>query len=84
MARLASVMIRSDVELGATEQKFNCLVGRELQKAYGLPPQIVMLLPVLEGTDGVKRMSKSTGNYIGISESPEGAMMALSPSISGH
>jgi len=65
-----SVAIRSDVELGATEQKFNCLVGRELQKAYGLSPQIVMLLPVLEGTDGVKRMSKSTGNYIGISEPP--------------
>ena len=65
-----SVAIRSDVELGATEQKFNCLVGRELQKAYGLDPQIVMLLPVLEGTDGVKRMSKSTGNYIGIAEPP--------------
>jgi len=65
-----SVAIRSDVELGATEQKFNCLVGRELQKAYGIDPQVVMLLPVLEGTDGVRRMSKSTGNYIGISESP--------------
>jgi tyrosyl-tRNA synthetase len=63
-----SVMIRSDVELGATEQKFNCLVGRELMKAHGLPPQCVMLLPVLEGTDGVRRMSKSTGNYIGIGE----------------
>ncbi len=65
-----SVAIRSDVELGATEQKFNCLVGRELQKAYGIEQQVVMLLPVLEGTDGVKRMSKSIGNYIGISESP--------------
>lgn len=65
-----SVMIRSDVELGATEQKFNCLVGRELMKGYGLEPQCVMLLPVLEGTDGVRRMSKSTGNYIGISEAP--------------
>jgi tyrosyl-tRNA synthetase len=63
-----SVMIRSDVELGATEQKFNCLVGRELMKGYGVEPQVVMLLPVLEGTDGVRRMSKSTGNYIGISE----------------
>ena len=65
-----SVQIRADVELGATDQKFNCLVGRDLQKAYGQEPQIVMLLPVLEGTDGVRRMSKSTGNYIGISESP--------------
>ncbi|MBD3348222.1 MAG: tyrosine--tRNA ligase [Candidatus Eisenbacteria bacterium] len=65
-----SVAIRADVELGATEQKFNCLVGRELQKAYDIEPQIVMLLPVLEGTDGVKRMSKSTGNYIGIAEAP--------------
>lgn len=65
-----SVQIRADVELGATDQKFNCLVGRELQKAYGQEPQVVMLLPVLEGTDGVRRMSKSTGNYIGIAESP--------------
>jgi tyrosyl-tRNA synthetase len=66
-----SVMIKSDVELGATEQKFNCLVGRELMRAHGIEPQCVMLLPVLEGTDGVKRMSKSTGNYIGISEPPK-------------
>jgi len=66
-----SVAIKSDIELGATEQKFNCLVGRELQRAYGMEPQIVMLLPVLEGTDGVKRMSKSIGNYIGISEPPK-------------
>ena len=65
-----SVAIRSDVELGATEQKFNCLVGRELQKAYGVEQQVVMLLPVLEGTDGVRRMSKSTGNYIGIADPP--------------
>lgn len=65
-----SVRIRADVELGATDQKFNCLVGRELMKSYGLEPQVVMLLPVLEGTDGVRRMSKSTGNYIGLAESP--------------
>jgi tyrosyl-tRNA synthetase len=65
-----SVAIRADVELGATEQKFNCLVGRELQKAYGSEPQVVMLMPVLEGTDGVRRMSKSIGNYIGISDPP--------------
>ncbi len=66
-----SVAIASDIELGATEQRFNCLVGRELQKAYGMDPQVVMLLPVLEGTDGVKRMSKSIGNYIGIAEPPK-------------
>ena len=65
-----SVRIAADVELGATDQKFNCLVGRELMKSYGMEPQVVMLLPVLEGTDGVKRMSKSTGNYIGLAESP--------------
>ncbi len=65
-----SVRIRADVELGATDQKFNCLVGRELMKSYGIEPQVVMLLPVLEGTDGVKRMSKSTGNYIGLSDPP--------------
>jgi len=66
-----SVMIKSDVELGATEQKFNCLVGRDLMKSHGVEPQVVMLLPVLEGTDGVRRMSKSIGNYIGISEPPK-------------
>jgi tyrosyl-tRNA synthetase len=66
-----SVAIRADVELGATEQKFNCLVGRELQKSHGIEQQVVMLLPVLEGTDGVRRMSKSIGNYIGIDESPK-------------
>lgn len=65
-----SVQIEADVELGATDQKFNCLLGRELQKAYGQEPQVVMLTPVLEGTDGVRRMSKSSGNYIGIAESP--------------
>ncbi len=65
-----SVEIKADVELGATEQKFNCLVAREIQRAYGVEPEVVMLLPVLEGTDGVRRMSKSTGNYIGISEPP--------------
>jgi len=65
-----SVAIRADVELGATEQKFNCLVAREVQKAYGVEPEVVMLLPVLEGTDGVRRMSKSTGNYIGLAEPP--------------
>jgi len=65
-----SVAIRADVELGATEQKFNCLVAREIQKAYGVEAEVVMLLPVLEGTDGVRRMSKSIGNYIGLAEPP--------------
>ncbi len=65
-----SVMINSDVELGATEQKFNILVGRQLMKDAGMKPQVVLTLPILEGTDGVQRMSKSLGNYIGIDESP--------------
>jgi len=64
-----SVAIRADVELGATEQKFNLLVGRELQRSHGQTPQIVMTLPVLPGLDGVQRMSKSLGNYIGVTDS---------------
>lgn len=63
-----SVAVRADVELGGTDQKFNLLVGRELQKHYGQAPQIVMTLPILEGLDGVQKMSKSLGNYIGINE----------------
>lgn len=65
-----SVAIRADVELGATEQKFNLLVGRALQEARGMPPQIALTLPVLPGLDGVKRMSKSLGNYIGVTDPP--------------
>lgn len=65
-----SVMIRSDIELGGTDQKFNLLVGRELQKIWGQTPQMVMTLPLIEGTDGVQKMSKSFGNHIGILESP--------------
>ena len=65
-----SVAIRSDVEMGGTDQKFNLLMGRTLQEAHGQPPQAIVTVPILEGTDGVKRMSKSTGNYIGVSESP--------------
>ena len=63
-----SVQLRSDVELGGTDQKFNLLVGRSLQSSYGVEPQCVMTLPLLEGTDGVRKMSKSYGNYIGIDE----------------
>ncbi|HXE14746.1 MAG TPA: tyrosine--tRNA ligase, partial [Bryobacteraceae bacterium] len=66
-----SVMLRCDVELGGTDQKFNLMVGRELQRDYGQPPQIVATVPLLEGTDGVEKMSKSKGNYIGIAEPPK-------------
>jgi tyrosyl-tRNA synthetase len=66
-----SVALRCDVELGGTDQKFNLLVGREIQKDFGQPPQIVATTPLLEGTDGVNKMSKSLGNYIGITEPPE-------------
>jgi tyrosyl-tRNA synthetase len=66
-----SVMIDADVELGATEQKFNLVIGRQIQKEFGKEEQIVLTLPVLQGTDGVQRMSKSLGNYIGIDESPK-------------
>jgi tyrosyl-tRNA synthetase len=66
-----SVMLECDVELGGTDQRFNLLVGRELQRDVGQPPQIVGTVPLLEGTDGVEKMSKSKGNYIGITESPK-------------
>jgi tyrosyl-tRNA synthetase len=66
-----SVALQADVEMGGTDQKFNLLVGRELQRDYGQPPQIVATVPILEGLDGVNKMSKSLGNYIGITEPPE-------------
>jgi len=65
-----SVAIRADVELGGTEQKFNLLMGRQLQEEFGQEPQIILTLPILEGIDGVARMSKSLGNYIGVDEPP--------------
>lgn len=65
-----SVAIKSDVELGGTDQKFNLLVGREIQRAYGVEPQCILTTPILEGTDGVEKMSKSLDNYIGLSDSP--------------
>ena len=65
-----SVALRADVELGGTDQKFNLLMGRELQRAYGQPSQCVVTMPLLEGLDGVKKMSKSLGNYVGIQEAP--------------
>ena len=66
-----SVAMKADVELGGTDQRFNLLMGRELQKHYGQPPQCVVMMPLLEGLDGVNKMSKSLGNYIGISEAPK-------------
>ncbi len=65
-----SVALRADVELGGTDQKFNLLMGRELQRAYGQESQVILTMPLLEGLDGVKKMSKSLGNYVGIQEAP--------------
>jgi len=65
-----SVAIKSDVELGGTDQKFNLLVGRDIQREYGMEPQVILTMPILVGTDGTEKMSKSYGNYIGISETP--------------
>lgn len=65
-----SVALKADVELGGTDQKFNLLMGRELQKHYGQSPQVVLTMPLLEGLDGVQKMSKSLGNYVGIEEAP--------------
>ena len=79
-----SVAMRADVELGGTDQKFNMLVGRELQKHYGQEPQIVITMPILEGLDGVQKMSKSLGNYIGINDQPDeifGKIMSISDDL---
>jgi tyrosyl-tRNA synthetase len=76
--------MRADVELGGTDQKFNLLVGRELQKAYGQASQVVMTMPILEGLDGVQKMSKSLNNYIGIDDAPEdmfGKLMSISDDL---
>ncbi len=66
-----SVAIKADVELGGTEQKFNLLTGRQIQEAYGVEPQVALTLPLLEGTDGIQKMSKSLGNYIGVTDAPK-------------
>lgn len=79
-----SVVLKSDLELGGTDQKFNLLVGRELQKEHGQEPQCVLTMPLLEGIDGVDKMSKSKGNYIGISEAPDsmfGKLMSISDTL---
>jgi tyrosyl-tRNA synthetase len=79
-----SVALKADVELGGTDQKFNLLVGRQLQEVYGQEPQVVLTMPLLEGLDGVQKMSKSLGNYIGIAESPDemfGKLMSISDEL---
>ena len=79
-----SVVLKADVELGGTDQKFNLLMGRELQKHHGQPPQCILTMPLLEGLDGVNKMSKSLGNYIGINEPPQeifGKLMSVSDDL---
>ncbi len=79
-----SVALKSDIELGGTDQKFNLLMGRELQRHYGQSPQCVLTMPLLEGLDGVNKMSKSSGNYIGIAETPSeifGKLMSISDDL---
>lgn len=79
-----SVALKADVELGGTDQKFNLLMAREIQRAYGMEPQVIMTTPLLEGLDGVNKMSKSYGNYIGINESPDdiyGKAMSVSDTM---
>ena len=79
-----SVALRADIELGGTDQKFNLLVGRQLQQAYEQQPQVVMTMPLLEGLDGVQKMSKSLGNYVGITEAPGemfGKLMSVSDEL---
>lgn len=82
-----SVMVRADVELGGTDQLFNNLVGREFQKEQGMAEQVVFLLPILEGLDGVKKMSKSLGNFVGVNEPPNemfGKLMSISDALMGR
>ena len=79
-----SVALKADVELGGTDQKFNLLVGRQLQEAYGQEPQCVLTMPLLEGLDGVQKMSKSLGNYVGVAEPPDaqfGKLMSISDEL---
>ena len=79
-----SVALKADVELGGTDQKFNLLVGRDLQRAYGQEPQVVITMPLLEGTDGVRKMSKSVGNYIALEDQPAdmfGKLMSISDQL---
>ena len=82
-----SVVLKADIELGGTDQKFNLLMGRTLQKELGQSPQVVLTMPLLEGTQGVAKMSKSLGNYIGVAEAPQeifGKLMSLSDNLMWH
>ncbi|MCK4851856.1 MAG: tyrosine--tRNA ligase [Candidatus Omnitrophica bacterium] len=79
-----SVVMKADVELGGTDQKFNLLVGRDIQRSYGLSPQVIITMPILEGLDGVDKMSKSLNNYVGINEPPDemfGKIMSISDEL---
>ena len=79
-----SIVLEADIELGGTDQKFNLLVGREIQRSYGKEPQVVLTVPILEGTDGINKMSKSLNNYVGIEESPQdkiGKIMSISDEL---
>jgi tyrosyl-tRNA synthetase len=79
-----SVALKADFELGGTDQKFNLLVGRDIMREYGLEPQVILTTPLLEGLDGVEKMSKSLGNYIGFNDAPEeiyGKVMSISDSL---
>ncbi len=79
-----SVALKADVELGGTDQKFNLLVGRQLQEAYGQPPQVILTMPILEGLNGIQKMSKSLNNYVGVSDGPEqmfGRIMSVSDEL---
>ena len=79
-----SVALKSDLELGGTDQKFNLLMGRELQKSQGQSPQVVLMMPILEGLDGIQKMSKSLGNYIGVNDPPSemyGKIMSISDDL---
>ncbi|RLD96350.1 MAG: tyrosine--tRNA ligase, partial [Aquificota bacterium] len=79
-----SVALEADVELGGTDQRFNLLVARDIQREYGQEPEVIMMLPILEGLDGVQKMSKSLGNYVGITEPPQemfGKLMSISDEL---
>ena len=82
-----SVAIEADVEVGGTDQKFNLLFGRDVQESFGMPPQSILTMPILPGTDGVRRMSKSLGNYVGVTDPPEemfGKLMSIPDDVMGE
>ena len=79
-----SYELKADVELGGTDQKFNLLVGRDIQKSFGMEEQIIITMPILEGTDGIRKMSKSLNNYIGLRDKPDvmfGKLMSISDNL---